>query len=650
MASQLNIAFSINNNYANHLIVALYSLFKHNKHLHVHVHILSSDLSSVSKEAVTRLVSNFKLVKVSYHNVDVKDFKDMAITMDYISLETYYRLRLADILPDGIEKVLYLDADILITGDVGKIFEASLNNYYVAGVPDIYLDNDHDYKKFINTSLYINAGVMLLNLSLIRRDKLTETLIKAATNAEHRYQDQDAVNRVMSGKIFALERRYNYQIKDKQYNEIPEADLAVLHYSGSLKPWNRDRIYDEFSALYDQHKLEAAKIVAESNPHVKYGLLKYSTDNVGDSIQGIAARKFLPQIDYFFERDNMDATKTSPGETVKVIINGWWGDGPENWPPLDQNLDVLPISMYVEDRIQKEFQKPRSKMVLNFFGPVGARSRGTKKFLSGIGVDSYFSGCLTLTLNAEKSVKKRDFVLAVDVSDEVYNTMIEQTERKVIRLGVLRPLTNNIEEQYKMAELYLYLYQSAHAIVTTRLHTMLPSIALGTPVLFLNDILGHDDVRFSGLSELAHNLSSADYIAAPQDFSLDKPPKNKQDYLRIRKELEQRCQAFTGHMGTNGYFRHTSLESMPTDPDLIQALVGGYSEAGDLKEASDKLQVILGHKENHIKEVIAELGILKDAQKKLQADYANMEQSLSWRMTSPVRHVVQKVNKGHKDK
>lgn len=603
----LNVAFCIDNNYVNHLIVTIYSLLKNNKSEKIRIHIVASDLTPESKAALNSLKEFHSSLDISYHKADPERISGLSMTMNYISSVTYYRLLLAEIIPGSIDTLLYLDADIVIHGSLKKLFATELGDSYGAAVPDIYIDEDDEYKKKIAlpTATYFNAGVLLLNLKKLREKNSTKKLLANAKKRAHEYQDQDAIN-ITFGEMVKLDREFNYQIKDKQYDTLPTDRMTILHYSGSLKPWNRDRIYDQFSTIYDQYKLDAAKFINDHNKNVKYGLLKYSTDNVGDSIQGIAARKFLPQIDYYFERDNMDETKTKPGETVKVIINGWWGDGPENWPPLDQNLDVLPVSMYVEDRIQAEFKKPRSQALLNHYGPVGARSRGTEKFLKGIGVDSYFSGCLTLTLNPDKTIKKQDYVLAVDVSDEVYEVIRKQTKRKIIRLGVLRDITTDVDEQYRHGEFYLYMYQAAHAVITTRLHTMLPSIALGTPVLFVNDILDNDDVRFSGLAELAHNARSKEYIKNPDVFNLDTPPKNKKDYLKVRASLEKTCKEFTGYM-SEGSFLTKPVSELIYDPAFLQAVAGGASRLGDVIEERDNYRISFEHKENHVKEIAAEL-------------------------------------------
>ena len=80
---------------------------------------------------------------------------------------------------------------------------------------------------------------------------------------------------------------------------------------------------------------------------MKYGLFEYSTENIGDEVQSIAARRFLPNIDYYFDRDNIDKTDTGKDE-VKLIMNGWYTHKPENFPPKNKHIHPLLISMYIE--------------------------------------------------------------------------------------------------------------------------------------------------------------------------------------------------------------------------------------------------------------------------------------------------------------
>ena len=91
--------------------------------------------------------------------------------------------------------------------------------------------------------------------------------------------------------------------------------------------------------------------MTKSLKKIKYALYKYSTENIGDEIQSIAARRFLPQVDYYIDRDRIGEWKNAnQDETVKLIANGWYMRDPFMWPPTDKTLNPLLISMYVEPK------------------------------------------------------------------------------------------------------------------------------------------------------------------------------------------------------------------------------------------------------------------------------------------------------------
>lgn len=84
---------------------------------------------------------------------------------------------------------------------------------------------------------------------------------------------------------------------------------------------------------------------------VLYGLLSYKTGNIGDEIQSLAARRFLPRIDKLLERDSLNKIKTK--EKIKLIMNGWFTHKPENWPPSPP-INPLFVSFHVTEKAIKK--------------------------------------------------------------------------------------------------------------------------------------------------------------------------------------------------------------------------------------------------------------------------------------------------------
>lgn len=309
---------------------------------------------------------------------------------------------------------------------------------------------------------------------------------------------------------------------------------------------------------------------------IKYGLFRYETENIGDEVQSLAAKRFLPRIDYYFDRDNLDATKTKPNEIIKIIMNGWFTHKPENWPPKNSSIKPLLVAMHVEQdaldgRVAKAFITKESREFFKKYGPVGARNIPTYEFLKAKGIDSYFSGCVTLTLVPDKRVKRQEFVLAVDVSDKVFEAMKKRTSRQIIRLDTYRSPNFTDDEKFLLAKYWLYLYQSAHSVVTPRLHTMLPCLAFKTPVFA---IAGRDPKRYSGLIDLVRHSTEKEFLDSASIFDLDNPGDNPSEYLGIRKSLEKLCADYTGYDSKCSYLGKEGLNSV-SDALFAQVICNG---------------------------------------------------------------------------
>ena len=344
----------------------------------------------------------------------------------------------------------------------------------------------------------------------------------------------------------------------------------------------------------------------------KYGLFHYNTENIGDEIQSIAARRFLPKIDYYFDRDDIDATVVKSGEKVKLIMNGWYTHKPELWPPKTKSIEPLLISMFVEQTegvnySAKAFSSPESVKFLNKFGPVGARDLSSRDFFNSIGVESYFSGCLTLTLIADKRVKKQDFILAVDVSDAVYNKVSSLTDRKIVRLDTYRLSDLTYDEKFKLAEYWLMLYQSAHVVVTPRLHCMLPCLALETPVIAIS---GRDPRRYNGLIDLTNHYTEEEFTDKSFKYDFEHPVSNPTKYKELRKNVEERCSTYTGFDSKASYIAKTNPEELLFDPSLLNALgksVAGGFELDEIRKEQKTIRETLAKEEAQFNRRIATL-------------------------------------------
>jgi Polysaccharide pyruvyl transferase. len=193
---------------------------------------------------------------------------------------------------------------------------------------------------------------------------------------------------------------------------------------------------------------------------VKYGLLTYRTENIGDEIQSIAARQFLPRVDIYVERDSLN--KVVSDEKIKLIINGWFTHKPENWPP-SPDIEPLFISFHITPSAAQQLSSPQSIKYFKQHEPIGCRDYYTVNLLKKEGVDAYFSGCLTLTL--QNTIKKRtNKILLVDIDLEDEN-IIESLPQQLTQKASFITRSSVFPNIKKMRELFQYKFRTFYHII-----------------------------------------------------------------------------------------------------------------------------------------------------------------------------------------
>lgn len=305
---------------------------------------------------------------------------------------------------------------------------------------------------------------------------------------------------------------------------------------------------------------------------MKFGLLSYGWSlNIGDEIQSLAASQFLPRVDRLVERDRLHW----PMDCVRlfVIMNGWFTHQ-RFWPPPS---NILPLFVSFYANRADELIKPEFRDYFKAHEPIGCRSPATAKALRDIGVEAYFSGCLTMTLRRPER-EKTDVIYAVDVESDLFNGLVpEKLRRRCIplthdfparTLGTARKTTWHVHDiafrvfnkldynravlpsfryqldvkrhnlRTSLAEEMLSRYKAAAFVITSRLHVALPCLALGTPVVLLKRGIGKD-VRFEGVRDFVNHL---DENSSTSDYGWNRPSQNPDRHVPFVEALRQRCQ------------------------------------------------------------------------------------------------------------
>jgi len=375
---------------------------------------------------------------------------------------------------------------------------------------------------------------------------------------------------------------------------------------------------------------------------MKYGLMSYKyTINLGNEIQSIASRRFLPEIDCYVDHEKLN--KFDEAEDVKLIMNGFYLDCFDAWPPT-RNINPLLISMHFRnnDDIKKVIFSKESKDFLNDFGPVGCRDLHSVDFLNDNGVEAYFSGCLTLTLDSGSRKGYDDevedyIVVNLDNPEDVLPFLKGKTDRKIYVINqdfqpdyatafpgqIGRSLYNftsyySVEEKFYLAENLLKVYENAGCVITDRLHCALPSLALKTPVLLFNSRQNQE--RFNGLNNLLLTSTVKEYKDNYNIFDVNNPPENSDEYLGLRKDLIKRCRKFTGHIN-DSYYTVRSYNEL-VDKNMLMF----SNQAGDTR---DYIVNVLKMFEKDQKKIDEQKKIIKKQRKEIE----EMKNSNSWKLT-----------------
>jgi hypothetical protein len=334
----------------------------------------------------------------------------------------------------------------------------------------------------------------------------------------------------------------------------------------------------------------------------KYGALIYksynNTFNIGDYIQSLAAIQFLPQVDRYICREELNNYTEEP---IKLIMNGWYTHEPNAWPPSTR-IDPLFVAFHINSVAKQKLTNKKSIEYYKRHEPIGCRDKNTAEILFTKGVKTYFSGCLTLTLGETfKSDNLGDNIYFVDpyyckrkdlislikfvflLSKKL--TVILRISKKLNKSITLKAIIKTTSfyklynrlftdevllkaifiehevsesdfeseiEKFNYAKSLLDKYSKAKYVVTSRIHCALPCLALETPVIYIenNNQTETSFCRLEGLIDLfnvisVNNFNFSTNIQIPKNkIGLDFLFRNKNNFKILRDDLINKCKAF----------------------------------------------------------------------------------------------------------
>ena len=248
----MNIVLASDNNFVQHCCVTMTSILRHNKDVvfYLFTEGLTENNVRLLTHHVERMGGDLKICIMD--SSIVSRFPMPKTQSSHISIATYYRLFSELALPKDADRLIYLDCDIIVRGDLSDLYHADIDDCAIAAV---YQHNEWGIanKTFERLEIpveygYFNAGVLLINLDYWRKNDVTNRLLDYIRDnySKIRAHDQDTLNAVLYKETKALDYKWNFlpvflnpskvtfpQKVDYSFKKDP----VIVHFVNRPKPW-----------------------------------------------------------------------------------------------------------------------------------------------------------------------------------------------------------------------------------------------------------------------------------------------------------------------------------------------------------------------------------------------------------------------------
>lgn len=248
MKKEIPVFFSSDDNYLPFLDVAIGSLIENaSRECKYRIIILNTGISSDGMATVmARECDGFRI-----EFTDITDrlsgIKSRLKDVYHFSLVTYYRLFIGSLFPE-YDKIVYLDCDLVVLGDVSRLYNTDIGDSIIAAAPEAFVRSTPEFREYasealgVNPDEYVNAGVLLMNLEAFRENRIEEKFINLISEYDFDLIDPDQayLNYLCRGKIYELNNGWNKE----PINTPCEGEKCIVHYALYKKPWQYDDVID----------------------------------------------------------------------------------------------------------------------------------------------------------------------------------------------------------------------------------------------------------------------------------------------------------------------------------------------------------------------------------------------------------------------
>ena len=309
----MNIMISINREYIGYACIMLMSLKQHHKDIMLFVYILHNELKDEDFWRMDEIIGSegIELIPVFVPEGTVKEFQ-----IGSWPEAAAYRLLATDLFAGSLERILHLDVDILITGDISEFYNTPFEDHYLVACEDFLPDEIRrkkcrEFDKDENTSFF-NSGVVLFNIPKLSSDgfyyNFYAEVLSRYPNIHIEYPDQDMLNLLFNEKTKYADRiKYNYapffyKVNDKEHfydsKEALESNCNIIHMIRGSKPWENmsktaaDELWWEYAKrtpFYLEMKIKHVQTMINKEQKLK----SLIDDKLKQTVQGVDSMEEL---------------------------------------------------------------------------------------------------------------------------------------------------------------------------------------------------------------------------------------------------------------------------------------------------------------------------------------------------------------------
>ncbi len=274
----MNLLFSIDKKCISLLQTCVWSILKNGGDSDYHMYVFHRDLGEKEQKHITELLP--ETIDWNFISVPTELFEDFPTTKRYPE-QIYYRLAAPFLLPETLDKILYMDVDTVVINSLLTLYNSDFDGNWFMGCTNIQLFLQKFNQARLGVDIekdvpYINTGVLMMNLPLLRENLKFDDICKFSEKKKQRLilPDQDILT-ALYGEHVKLLDNLKYNLSDRTllgYNADPRniaidicwvrENTSIIHYFGRNKPWKKNYVgmlgsfYKEINKEYTEYRLE----------------------------------------------------------------------------------------------------------------------------------------------------------------------------------------------------------------------------------------------------------------------------------------------------------------------------------------------------------------------------------------------------------